>query len=120
MLGHGFVLRLHALLGAAPVTLPCPPPSHTHTQLVHPPSCDPFWLLSSVGNGTYVFDDVELVFGAPGRFRVVAVADSVSSPPSTSRVNVRFRGDATPWERIRTYLIVCGLFLLSASIGLGG
>ena len=73
----------------------------------------------SEGNGTYVFPAVELQFTSPGQYQLVVVADGIASPPSTGVIDVQFTGAATSWDKARSYLVVFGLFLLCASIGIG-
>jgi hypothetical protein len=69
-------------------------------------------LFDSVGNGTYEFQDLELVYSGPGQYQVVVVADSIQSPVSTGVITLRLEGAATTWDKIQSYLIMAGLFLL--------
>lgn len=64
------------------------------------------------GNGTYSFPSVELVYSSPGEYKLVVVADSIASSLSDGSVLVRYKGSATTWQKIQSYLIVSGLFLL--------
>ncbi len=52
------------------------------------------------------------MYSSPGEFQVVVVADSIASPLSEGTIEVRFKGSATTLEKIQSYLIVSGLFLL--------
>lgn len=64
------------------------------------------------GNGTYSFPSVELVYSSPGEYKLVVVADSIASSLSDGSILVRYKGSATTWQKIQSYLIVSGLFLL--------
>ncbi len=78
-------------------------------------SCCVWGLFCADGNGSYVFSDVELVYSTPGLYQLVVVADSIASELSEGVIEVRFKGSATTWEKVQSYLIVSGLFLLVGS-----
>ncbi len=51
-------------------------------------------------------------------YRKVAV-DSIVSSLSDGVVDIQLKGSATSWEQVRSKLVIAGLFLLCAVIGMG-
>ena len=72
-----------------------------------------------MANGTYLLPAIELQFASTGQYQLVVVADSIASPLSSGVIDVQFTGSASAWDKVRSYLVVAGLFLLCASIGIG-